>query len=76
MADLPPSSHATANLLAFATVVELNWVIAHVATSWAMPSEVQSAVQTSITIWLTWWAGKKLNGGKAPLLSATKETKS
>lgn len=36
--------------LALACVVILNWLIAHLATSWAMPPEVQSAVQSVITI--------------------------
>lgn len=35
---------------ALACVVLLNWVLAHLATSWVMPSEVQSAVQTIVSI--------------------------
>lgn len=48
--------------LALSLVVILNWLLAHLVTSWAMPPEVQSAVQSIITIGI----GYVLSRGSAP----------
>lgn len=61
---------ATENSLALALVVVINWMLAHLFTQWVMPSEVQSALQTVITILIAWFItrtngngnGKKTNG--------------
>ena len=47
----------TGSVVALALVVILNWFLSHLATSWAMPPEVQSAVQTLISIAVTAWLG-------------------
>lgn len=59
---------ATENTLALAIVVILNWLMAHLATSWAMPSEVQSALQSIITISIAYYLSKQPAAPKpAPL---------
>lgn len=42
----------SAHAAALAIVVILNWLLAHLATDWAMPPEVQSALQALISIGL------------------------
>lgn len=37
------------NVAAVAIVIIANWIIAHVATEWVMPTEVQAAFQGLIT---------------------------
>ena len=46
------------NAFALAVVVFVNWIIAHLATEWTMPPEVQSAVQTIVTIVTSYWVAK------------------
>lgn len=43
-------------VLAMSIVIIFNWLIAHLATSWALPPEVQSAVQSSLVIIIYWYA--------------------
>lgn len=38
-------SNTIENAVALAIVVIADWLLAHLATSWVMPSEVQSSVQ-------------------------------
>lgn len=40
------------NTLALAFVVFVNWLLAHLATDWTMPSEVESSLQAGITVLL------------------------
>ncbi len=70
----------TGSVVALALVVIINWLIAHLETSWAMPPEVQSAVQTlisvSLTAFLAWLAqrgikvGNGSNGAPPPPVQA------
>lgn len=48
-------SNATENAAAVAVVIIANWLISHLANSWAMPSEVQSAAQALIVVSLGGW---------------------
>jgi hypothetical protein len=41
--------------LAMAFVIFLNWMISHLANSWVMPSEVESAVQSCLVIIIAWY---------------------
>lgn len=52
---MPQNSHVQ-NIVAFAFVVIANWILAHLANSWVMPSEVQSAFQTLIGVSVGAWA--------------------
>lgn len=59
------TSPHTGNVVALGVVVILNWIIAHLANSWTMPPEVQSALQTLLAVAITAIAlknGIKLNG--------------
>lgn len=51
----------TGSVAALALVVIINWLIAHLATDWVMPPEVQSAVQTLISVTLTAWLLRREN---------------
>lgn len=55
----------SANAVSLAIVVIANWLIHNLAVDWSMPPEVQSACQSIITVFLTWWLsreGFRLNG--------------
>ena len=45
--------------LALSFVVILNWFIAHLVTSWTLPPEVQSAVQSIVTIGISYWLSRQ-----------------
>lgn len=52
--------------LALACVVIINWLIAHLATSWVMPPEVQSAVQSTVTILISYWLSRQPSSFPTP----------
>lgn len=77
MSTLPSVNHSQAQLLAFALVVIINWLIHNLAVDWSLPPEVQSALQTVIGICLVWYSSKKLNGNgndQPPLPAPPAET--
>ena len=45
-----PAARNTEDIVALSLVVLANWLIAHLATSWVLPPEVSSAVQTLIVV--------------------------
>lgn len=67
-----PASSAE-NAIALGLVVLANWLLAHLATSWAMPPEVQSSLQAMIIALLGAWfktraAGQGSLGQSSPAL--------
>jgi hypothetical protein len=46
----PPAARSTEDVVALSLMVILNWLLAHIATSWVLPPEVQSATQTLLTV--------------------------
>ncbi len=63
-------SNTTENAVALAIVVILNWLLTHLATTWAMPPEVQSSLQALIVaVGGAWLRARHLNrvaNGKTP----------
>ena len=60
-------SNATESTAAMGIVIIANWLLSHLVMSWAMPPEVQSAVQALIVITLgSWfkarWMAGQVNG--------------
>jgi uncharacterized protein YggT (Ycf19 family) len=51
----------TANATAMAFVIWVNWLLAHLATSWVMPSEVESAVQALLVALLSEYLATRRN---------------
>jgi hypothetical protein len=49
---------STEDIVALALVVIENWLLAHLLPSWVLPSEVQSAEQTLITVGVAWWLSR------------------
>lgn len=58
-------SNTTENAVALGLVVIANWLLAHLATNWAMPSEVQSSLQTLIIALLGYWLKKRATRGQS-----------
>lgn len=50
----------TGNVTAMSVVIIINWLLAHLETSWVMPPEVASAAQALI-VWLVseWSVGRR-----------------
>lgn len=46
---------STENAIALAMVVLANWFLAHLATDWVMPSEVQSSLQGLLVVAIGCW---------------------
>ena len=59
------------NVAAVAVVIIGNWILAHVATEWVMPAEVQSAFQGLITFAAGAWLARTANP-KEPTPAADK----
>lgn len=57
------------NVAAVALVIIGNWFLAHVATEWVLPPEVQTAFQSLITVGLGWWLTRP---AKTPEATETK----
>lgn len=54
--DNQPKRQTSEQALAMAFVIIINWLISHLATSWQLPPEVQSAVQSCFVIVIGWYA--------------------
>lgn len=63
---------ANEQAFALALVVIINWVLAHLMTDWAMPPEVQSSLQSIITITIGFFLDRAArNGGAATIPTVT-----